>query len=118
MKDKLLILKDKALALLTDKRFWLGAGKWFAGIFCGFTFVLGLGTWREAFVNAPLQTVAMLWIPGIVALVFGAIAMLQYKPMSDAEIEERVTASWPGVELSQEQFNEMAEHWLNSSIHP
>jgi hypothetical protein len=81
---------------LTNERFWSVSGKWFAGLFCGLTFVLGLGSWREAFVSEPLQTVVVLCIPGIIALVCGAVAVLSY---STVEVEEQVTASWPDTEL-------------------
>ena len=89
-------MKEKIVALLTDKRFWKTTGWWTLGISAGVAFVLGCGVLINAFAESPWEWLGIMSVVGVVGAVFGLASQLQYAPMDDEEVAKRVTAiPWP-----------------------
>lgn len=78
---------------LRQRGFWATSGAWAGGLFLALTLALGLASWRDAFVNEPLQI--MLWLVAlcVVGGIFGAL-----KCLADAGpgVEERLAEYAPG----------------------
>jgi len=95
-------VKEKIVALLTDKQFWRASLRWTGGIAAAFVFVMGAGTVIVAFIESPWEWISIMAIIPVSSLLLGAVSMLQHAPMEDAEFAKRLSpfpgATWNGEE--------------------